>query len=137
MDAYDELYVYTMTRPEFLLQHVVDASVAQNAPASNPPSIGAIFALVGLYLHLEHGFTGFQVQKAHRIMGRTKRIWPELLWPADRGARTASAVMALPQGRVRDDGIDQWCRDVWAAFGPNRDTIVALVSEFNILQLGL
>ena len=53
MDAYDELYVYTMGRPNFILQHVVDANIAQGAPAINPPPIGVIFSLAGLYLHVE------------------------------------------------------------------------------------
>jgi hypothetical protein len=39
MDAYDELYVYTMGRENFLLQHVVDAHIAQSAPAMNPPPL--------------------------------------------------------------------------------------------------
>lgn len=78
MDAYDELYVYTMGRRNFILQHVVDAHMAQTATATNPPSIGAIFSLAGLYLHVEQGFTGTQVQNAHRVMGKVKRTWPDI-----------------------------------------------------------
>jgi hypothetical protein len=136
MDAYDEVYAYTMTRPNFILQHVVDANIAQRAPAMNPPQIGVIFALTGLYLHVEKGFTGFQVQDAHRVMARTKRIWPDVIWPEDRGATTPALVLALPEGRVRDQGIDQWCRDVWSAFNANHRMIASLVAEFKIAQSG-
>jgi hypothetical protein len=136
MDAYDEVYAYTMTRPNFILQHVVDANIAQRAPAMNPPQISVIFALAGLYLHVEKGFTGFQVQDAHRVMARTKRIWPDVIWPEDRGATTPALVLALPEGRVRDQGIDQWCRDVWSAFNANHRMIASLVAEFKIAQSG-
>jgi hypothetical protein len=90
MDAYDELYAYTIGRKNFILQHVVDANIAQRAPAANPPPIGVIFSLAGLYLHVDKGFTGTQVQKAHRVMGKVKRSWPGVVWPSQR---------APPQGR--------------------------------------
>lgn len=73
MDAYDELYMYTIGRRHFILQHVVDANIAQQAPASSPPPIGVIFSLVGLYLHVERGFTGAQA-------------WLNVAWPKNRAA---------------------------------------------------
>ena len=132
MDAYDELYVYTMGRRNFILQHVVDANIAQRAPAINPPPIGVIFSLVGLYLHVEKGFTGTQVQKAHMAMGKAKRSWPNVVWPAERGKITAATVLAMPAGQARDAGIDEWCRQVWAAFSPNRGMVSALVRDYSI-----
>ena len=70
--AYDEVYAYTMNRPGFILQHVVDAYGAQTASSDGKP-IGIVFALVGLYLHVERAFSGRQVQKAHMELGRRKR----------------------------------------------------------------
>jgi hypothetical protein len=87
--AYDELYVYTMGRPKFILQHVVDAHMAQTIAAEDGASIGIVFALVGLYLHVEKGFTGAQVQQVHRTLARQKRSWPAISMPADRGNCTA------------------------------------------------
>jgi hypothetical protein len=132
MDAYDELYVYTMGRRNFILQHVVDANIAQKAPAINPPRIGIIFALVGLYLHVEKGFTGTQVQNAHMVMGKVKRSWPNVVWPAERGEMTAANVLAMPAGQHRDAGIDEWCRQVWAEFSANRGMVAALLSDYSI-----
>ena len=133
MDKYDELYADTMGRKNFILQHVVDAQMAQRADAVNPPPIGVIFSLVGLYLHVEKGFTGFQVQNAHRLMGKVKRSWPAVVWPAERGDMTAAAVLALPVGQAREEGIDEWCRQVWAVFsGGNRSMIASLVREYGI-----
>jgi hypothetical protein len=113
MDEYDELYVYTMGRKNFILQHVVDAHIAQSAAATNPPAIGVIFALVGLYLHVEKGFTGTQVQNAHRVMAKRKRSWPDVVWPTERGDLTPATVLAMPGEQARDKGIDDWCKEVW------------------------
>ena len=43
--AYDEVYVYTMSRPGFILQHVVDAFAVQNATEDSKP-ISVVFGLV-------------------------------------------------------------------------------------------
>ena len=55
-EAYDEVYAYTIGRPGFILQHVVDAHAAQTASDESKPT-GIIFALVGLYLHVEKHFS--------------------------------------------------------------------------------
>jgi hypothetical protein len=122
-----------MGRKNFILQHVVDAHHAQGATATNPPSFGAIFSLAGLYLHVEQGVTGIQVQNAHRVMGKVKRSWPDIIWPAQRGNMTAADVLATPAGHARDEAIDEWCRQVWAAFSENRATVVSLLREFRLI----
>ena len=132
MEEYDGLYVYTMGRKNFILQHVVDANIAQTAPAVNPPSTGIIFALVGLYLHVELGFTGTQVQNAHMRMAKAKRAWPDVAWPRERGNITAATVLAMAAGQVRDKGIDDWCREVWAAFSANRNMVASLTSDYRL-----
>jgi len=130
--AYDELYHYTMGRPGFILQHVVDANMAQRMDGTGPP-IGAVFALVGLYLHVEKGFDGVCVQQAHKIMGRRKREWPAIVLPAERGHITPAEVMAAPVGAARDAAIDRWCESVWTEFASNRDVIVRLLEEYEII----
>src|SRR5215472_16967519 len=57
--AYDEVYLYTMNRPEFILQHVVDAFAVQTADRNSKP-ISVVFGLVGLYLRVEKQFSGRQ-----------------------------------------------------------------------------
>src|SRR5580700_6662433 len=122
--AYDEVYAYTMGRPGFILQHVVDAFAVQTASDASKP-IGVVFGLVGLYLRVEKHFSGRQVQKVHMELGRRKREWPNFSLPEDRGAVTVVVVLAAPAGTDRDVAIDDWCRSVWAAFGNNRQTIIA------------
>ena len=129
--AYDELYVYTMGRSNFILQHVVDAQQAQTATQDNKP-MGLVFSLVGLYLHVEKRFTGAQVQKAHQTLARQKRQWPTIPLPKSRGGMTAIDVMAAPAGPERDAAIADWCEMVWRAFGDSRDVIVRLVAENGI-----
>jgi Family of unknown function (DUF5946) len=129
--AYDELYVYTMGRPGFILQHVVDAHTAQKVTADSTP-IAIVFALVGLYLHLEKGLAGRPVQQAHERLGRRKRAWPAIALPDNRGAMTALDVMAIAPGAERDAAIDRWCDSVWRAFDANRDVIVRLLAEHGI-----
>ncbi len=129
--AYDEVYVYTMDRPGFVLQHVVDAFAVQTANNESMP-IGLVFGLVGLYLHVEKQFSGRQVQRVHMELGRRKREWPRLFVPEDRGSMTVADVLTASAGPQRDKAIDNWCRSVWTAFGANRQTIIDLLREYQI-----
>jgi hypothetical protein len=130
--AYDEVYAYTMGRPGFILQHVVDAYAAQTATGDSKP-IGVVFALIGLYLRVEESFSGQQVQKAHMEIGRRKRQWPAILLPESRGRMTVADVLAASAGRERDIAIDDWCRSVWTAFHGSRQTIIDLLQESRIV----
>jgi hypothetical protein len=129
--AHDEVYVYTMGRPGFILQHVVDAFAVQTANQNTKP-VAVVFGLVGLYLHLEKNFTGRQVQEAHMKLGRRRREWPKISLPLDRGSMTVVDVLAVPAGPERDKAIDKWCQSVWACFEGSRRTIVALLREYQI-----
>src|ERR1051325_8429638 len=82
--AYDEVYVYTMGRPGFILQHVVDACAVQNAKNDSKP-ISVVFGLVGLYLRVEKHYSGYQVQQVHMKLGHEKRELPNICFPEDRG----------------------------------------------------
>jgi hypothetical protein len=73
-----------------------------------------------------------QVQEAHRIMGRTKRSWPDIAWPTERGNMTAESVLAMPAGQVRDEAIHEWCAQVWAAFTTNRRMLASLLAEYTL-----
>jgi len=131
--AYEALQCYTLAHgdPVFIHQHVVDAWAAQHADERTKP-IALTFALVGLYLHLEKGFTGRQVQLAHMAMGRRKRDWPSFALPDERGSVAASQVMAAPAGAERDRAIDVWCASVWAAFHEARRGVSELLARCGI-----
>jgi len=130
-NAYDQVYAYTMGRPGFILQHVVDAFAVQSANEDGK-RIGVVFGLVGLYLHVEKQFSGLQVQKVHMKLGRAKRQWPSVCFPEDRGRITVLDVLAASAGPERDRAIDDWCKSVWTSFSANRPTIIALLGEYKI-----
>ena len=132
--AYQELQCYTLAHgdPAFLHQHVLDAWVAQHADGRTKP-IAVTFALAGLYLHVECGLTGRQVQRAHMVMAKRKRTWPAFTLPAARGAVDVSQVLAAAPGPGRDAAIHEWCASVWQAFRENRHAMVALLEEYRII----
>jgi hypothetical protein len=131
--AYDELQCYTLAHghPDFIHQHAVDAWIAQQADERTKP-IGLTFALVGLYLHVERGFSGRQVQRAHQQLARHKQQWPTLALPKHRGSFSADDVMAAPAGPERDRAIDAWCASVWEPYREQREVVTALLEKNGI-----
>lgn len=132
-DAYDELRYYTLARGDaaFIHQHVVDAFTAQHATALTKP-IALTFSLVGLYLLVEKGFSGRQVQRAHMELAGIKQAWPVFVLPSERGRVTVFDVVAAPEGVARDAAIHSWCKSVWDAFRGSRQLVVDLVLQRGI-----
>jgi hypothetical protein len=133
-EAYHELSAYTLTRGDagFIHQHVVDAWAAQHAHAGSKP-IGVFFALVGLYLHVERGRTGREVQRAHMALAKLPEAWPVGTLPLTRGALTARDVLAKPEGPARDAEISRWARSVWTAYAEQRESVEAVLSRRGII----
>lgn len=124
-----ELTYYTLAHPDqiyFIHQHVVDAYTAQHADETTKP-IGVTFALAGLYLFLEKGYSGRQVQQAHMRMAERKQPWPAFRFPKQKGEITIQAVLAAAPGEERDRVIKKWCAAVWQAYRENHDTVRALI----------
>jgi hypothetical protein len=130
--AYDQVYMYSMGRPGFILQHVADASTVQTATADTKP-IGILFGLVGLYLRVEKQFSGSEVQAAHTELARKKREWPKVSLPDNRGSITVADVLAADAGSERDRAIDDWCKSVWSACIVNREMLMDLLREYRII----
>ena len=129
--AYDEVYVYAMGRPGFILQHVVDAFAVQSATPDRK-TIGVIFGLIGLYFHVEKQLSGHQIQEIHRQVASRKREWPSMHLPENRGEMTVLEVLHATAGSERDIAIDRWCRCVWIAFAHNRPAVISLLNECHI-----
>ncbi|MBS1804565.1 MAG: hypothetical protein JST28_14460 [Acidobacteria bacterium] len=127
---YDELAFYTLAHsgPDFIHQHAVDAYTAQNADESTK-AIAVVFALVGLYLHIEKGYTGKQVQRAHMVMANRTKAWPKLPLPADRGTVRIEDVLKAKPGHERDAEIGRWCASVWQSWSESRTAIAAIARE--------
>ncbi len=127
-ELFDELTFYTLAHPDpaFLHQNVVDAFAAQHADESSKP-IYIVFALVGLYLCVEKGFTGKQAQKAHMQLARARKAWIKPPLPKERGSITITDVIAAPAGEERDRMIRRWIESAWEAWSESRQQIVDLV----------
>src|SRR5438309_9521017 len=106
---YDELCAWSLSRGDaaFVHQHVVDCWAAQHATADSKP-ISPVFALIGLYLHLEHGYTGRQVQLAHMKLAKNRKQWPKLLPPLERGSVTFEEAYRAQGDAARDAAIARW-----------------------------
>lgn len=132
-EAYNELAYYTLSHkdPAFIHQHVVDAFAAQYADESTK-LIKILFALIGLYLYLEKGYTGKQVQLAHMQIAKEKKDWPKIKLPEERGNITVFDVVNINPGEERDRMIKKWCQSVWEAYSSSREIIIDfLKQEFN------
>ena len=133
-EFYHELMAYTLAHrdPAFIHQHVVDAWAAQQADECTK-SIALVFALVGLYLHVEKGYTGKQVQRAHMLMAKRGKGWARPSLAQDRGSIGVRDVLAADPGRLRDSTIHDWCVSVWNAWHDSRNQVVELAKS----QLGV
>ena len=127
----NELSYYTLAHGDsaFIHQHVVDAYGAQHLRQSTS-TIGAAFALAGLYLAVDRNFTGRQVQKMHVLMARASKQWPRFDPPTDVGPLTVDDVLAAEPGPPRDEAIMRWCASVWTAWSAEHDRVREMVDRF-------
>lgn len=127
----NELSYYTLAHrdPKFIHQHLVDAYGAQHVRQSKS-TIGAAFALTGLYLAVERGFTGRQVQKMHMLMASRSKAWPRFTPPPHVGSMTVADVLAVEPGPQRDEAIMTWCQSVWAAWAASQERVRSMVDPF-------
>lgn len=132
-DGRAALYAYTLGRGDaaFIHQHAVDALCAQKADVATPP-IRLAFALVGLHLRVERGYTGRQVQRVHAMLADRATTWPVFELPASRGEITIQNVLAAPEGPERDAAIDAWCASVWSAYKAYTDDVVGLLRRYGV-----
>jgi hypothetical protein len=129
-DLYNELAFYTLAHvdPAFIHQNVVDAFAAQTAGETTKP-ITIVFALIGLYLYVEKGYTGKQVQRAHMQLAKFRRQWFMPALPLDRGAIRIQDVLAAAPGADRDAMIRKWCESAWQPWSASRQQILDLAKS--------
>lgn len=116
---FNELSFYTLSHSDddyFIHQLIVDAFTAQTAN-ENTKKISIVFALVGLYLLAEKGFTGREIQKAHMRLANYKEFLPEVTLPLNKGEIMITDVLNAQSNR--DKLIKQWCLSVWEAYKPD------------------
>ncbi len=129
---YDELSAFTLSIGDmgFIHQLVVDAYAAQHSGPNVKP-ITTSFALIGLYLTFERGFTGKQVQKAHMVLARVHRQWPRFDPPAEKGGTLT--VLDVLNGLAEENYYKQiraWGKSVWLSWRPQHGKIGKLVKTY-------
>jgi hypothetical protein len=126
----NELSYYTLAHadPAFIHQHLVDAYGAQHVRQSKS-TIGPAFALAGLYLAVERGFTGRQVQKMHMQMAGRSKQWPRFDPPEDVGPLTVADVLSVEAGLRRDQKLIEWCASVWSAWSSEHPRVREMVGS--------
>jgi hypothetical protein len=124
-----EVNAYTLTRGDredaFIHQLQVDTYAAQHVVA-DPRPIGPAFALIGLYLTCERGYTGRQVQHMHTLLARRSKTWPQFMRPVHTGDVTILDVMRAPPGEERDAALRRWGCSVWQAWGHEHERVRSL-----------
>ena len=115
--------------PAFIHQHLVDTYGAQHVRQTKS-TIGTAFALAGLYLAIERGFTGRRVQKMHMRMAAASKQWPRFEPPEDVGPLTVADVLKVEPGPARDQQLVRWCASVWAAWSSEQKRIREMVDAF-------
>jgi hypothetical protein len=111
---FSDLSCYTVAKqdPSFIHQHAVDAYEAQHA-GGKTRNITVVFGLIGLYLALEKGYTGKQVQQAHLQIARVRKNWPRLEPPTRPAFLTVLDVQKIPDSPEKDAMIRRWMSAVW------------------------
>lgn len=127
-EMFYKLSCYTQTHPDpsFIHQYAVDAFAAQHANGNTKP-ITISFALIGLYLYIEKGFTGREVQIAHVKLAKHRKEWPKFKLPAFKGHITVYNALDAPRGPERDEMIQKWCISVWNAYSDSHKKVADLV----------
>lgn len=108
-------YTVALRDTEFIHQHAVDAYEAQHAGGTTR-NITVAFGLIGLYLALEKGYTGKQVQQVHMRIAKSRREWPWLEPPARPARLTVLDVLNMPDGPRKDAMIRKWMEAVWESW---------------------
>ena len=125
-EEFHQLSFYTLAHPDadyFIHQHIVDVYHVQTAN-SQTKEITFVFSLLGLYLFLEKGYTGKQVQLIHMKIAKKKpKTWPTLSIPEKKADLNITDVLEKKEGKERDDTIKDWCVAVWNIHSENQTSI--------------
>ena len=129
-DLYNELAFYTLSHPgpDFIHQHIVDAFVAQSAKKETK-WIAIYYSLIGLYLYVEKGYTGKQIQLEHIRLSKQKKEFLPFELPRNKGNFTVEDVLKTDPGIERDLAIELWCKVVWEAHKTCKSYIVAYLGK--------
>jgi len=124
-----ELSSYTLLLhdEEFIHQLVVDTYAASHWKPGMK-SIMLSFALIGLYLVCEQGYTGKEVQRMHMKLAKEKKSYPVLPLPYATATLTVKDVLAVPV-ESRPGMIYEWTQSVWGIWRDQVEEIASLLDR--------
>jgi len=128
---YNELSLYTLSLNDkgFIHQNIVDTFIAQNAD-SNTKNIALFFSVIGLYLYIEKGYSGKEIQDLHTKIANTKKELPKLKIPKEKATITISNVLEARSEIERNEKIKEWSASVWEIFKDQKDIIENFLREY-------
>jgi hypothetical protein len=109
-------------------QVCVDSFGAQHV-GENTAAITVAFALNGLYLVFERGFSGLQVREAHGYLANTVDSWDRLPRPGSVGAMTAFDVALAADPEEHAALVERWGRSVWESWTHVHDVVADLTDR--------
>jgi hypothetical protein len=127
---FSDLSCYTVAKqdPAFIHQHAVDAYEAQHA-GGKTRNITVAFGLIGLFLALEKGYSGRQVQLAHMKIAKIQKSWPSFDPPGKPAEITVWDVLQTGTDPEKDAMIRQWMAAVWEGWADRQDWVRATTDE--------
>lgn len=111
---YHDLSAYLMMNPDitFSTQHVVDAYSVQHS-GKQVKNIRTAFSLVGLYLAVERGYSGRQVQQAHMERAKRNIHWSSFELSTQPYTLSVADVLAVDELQNRNEMLMKWAKNVW------------------------
>ena len=111
-----------LTRLGRLHQLTVDAYAAQHAGAPSPP-IATAFGLIGLFLALEHGWSGTAVRAAHQLLAQRHSTWPSFRARTSGPVLTVADVAGAIMPEEHASRVEAWARSVWGSWAPEHPQV--------------
>jgi hypothetical protein len=108
---------------------VVDSYAAQHS-GPGVKTVTTVFALIGLYLVVERGYTGREVQQAHMVLARKRRQWPYFQPPDGKSAVTVSDVVKNLGADNYRELINGWAKSVWDLWSLEHEEIRFLLDGY-------
>lgn len=131
-DLYNELSYYSLTHRDkdyFVHQHIVDAYSASH-PSKEDKAVKLAFALIGLCLFVNYGYTGRQIQQAHMELAKTRKVWPLFKSPEKKSKITISDILKTTTYSSRDALIKDWAKEVWQTWQDQHKIVMEIVEPY-------
>ena len=127
---YGKLSAFTLSLrdPDFIHQLMVDTYAAQHSGPNVKP-ISTTFAMIGLYLTFEKGYTGKQVQRTHIFLAKKNKEWPRFDRLKEKNALTVLDVLQSPESEYMNM-IRKWGKSVWEMWKPEHESVRKLVETY-------